>query len=189
MNNRLFQFAPKSFGKKSKADLDRQIERIHSSVGGKLPAALLRFLKSFHGASVTFEKEVVYRPSVASPWACKVQGTQPLDFLFGLVDKKYGLLAQFECYRDRLASGIVPIAEGPAGNLICQVVSGVGRGGVYFWDHEHPKDDVHDRFCGMYKIADSYSRFVNLLFEEAQEPLDDEGDDGIVSVWLADDLM
>ena len=66
--SRLHSFAPKAWGSVSRANLDKQIEKIHALIGGKLPKSLLKFLMQFKGASVIFGKDIAFRPLVPSPW-------------------------------------------------------------------------------------------------------------------------
>jgi len=48
----------------------------------------------------------------------------------------YDLEEQFETYRGRIPSGVLPIADDPGGNQTCLDVAGAFPGTVWFWDHE-----------------------------------------------------
>ncbi|MBC7809956.1 MAG: SMI1/KNR4 family protein [Burkholderiales bacterium] len=77
-------------------------------------------------------------------------------------------------YRNRVPSDLLPIARDPGGNLICLGVKGEQTGKVYFWDHneESIDEEGHPTYLNVYKIADTFTKFLNSLVSEDLFDLD-----------------
>ncbi len=76
----------------------------------------------------------------------------------------YNLGTYVRRYRDRVPSGLLPIAVDPGGNLICLATSGVRAGKVYFWDHEEEANEGETPgYNNTYLIANSFDEFLNSL--------------------------
>lgn len=55
-------------------------------------------------------------------------------------------------YIDHVSVEFLPAAWAEGGNYVCLDLK---RGGVFFWDHEEPSDDL--------KLAESFSQFLEML--------------------------
>lgn len=64
---------------------------------------------------------------------------------------------------EELPKDMLPIAEDPSGNVICMCVSKSNFGRIFFCDHE--LEDTETGYIVTYAIADSFSAFLDKLYE------------------------
>lgn len=164
-------------------------------IGHTLPATYKVFLLKYK-TSLDFDNMIVYRPLESSPWDS--EGTQGLNEIYGLTlgtnkDSGFSTLSEtYTTYLDRMPHSVVPIAEAPGGNQICLGIKAPVEGKVFFWDHEDEREIIGEHqndFENMYLIANTLEEFINsMMIDDDTTPESDDGDDGIVSFWLSDDL-
>ena len=70
---------------------------------------------------------------------------------------KQSILFAYEVVCGRGNKNLYPIARDPFGNYICYEKMDSDKTGIVFWDHENPQKAE--------KICDSFSEFLNLLYE------------------------
>jgi len=89
-----------------------------------------------------------------------------LNYLFALKSgNSYDLARNAEAYRGRVPDDYLPIADDPAGNLFCVTLRGDDKGAIYFWDHEHEREDPSDR-GNMYRVAGDIRELLSKLRAE-----------------------
>jgi SMI1-KNR4 cell-wall len=88
-----------------------------------------------------------------------------LDLFFGLIDdENYGLLNNWNIYKGRMPSNLLPIATDPGGNIICLSLDKETQEAIYFWDHsEEGIDNKSPRYSNIYLVANSFDEFMNSL--------------------------
>ena len=80
-----------------------------------------------------------------------------------------------EISRGRMPDILLPIGGDPGGNLICISLGTEDKGAIYFWEHEFEGDEGEEPiFDNVYRIADSFSQFLNELTPEPDEEFEDE---------------
>ncbi len=58
-------------------------------------------------------------------------------YFYGTTSENYSNIEDvFECFKGRMPSNCIPIAEAEGGNLICISLAASTYGRIYFWDHE-----------------------------------------------------
>jgi hypothetical protein len=89
-----------------------------------------------------------------------------LHHMYGLFrDHECDLRSAFECFRDRIPSSLIPIADDPFGNQICLGIQGTHYGKIFFWDHE--RESRRPSFRNIRRLADSFGTFVGALYQWA----------------------
>lgn len=137
------------------------------------------FLEKYKNG-IAFDKDVAYIPDVHSPWATKGKGWQSLDFFYGLNEGRGSVKSALEKYKDRIPEGYIPIAEAPGGNLIIISCRKKSRGRVFFWDHEGEPDvrGEDEVASNIYLIKNSFTDFIDAVFEKKGGVSDDDGLEG-----------
>lgn len=72
-----------------------------------------------------------------------------------------------KAYKHRLPDHVLPIGVDPGGNLICLAAEVGNEWKVYFWDHE--QENSPPELSRMYKLANSFSEFIDSLQYEDNE--------------------
>ncbi len=146
----------------------KEIIDFERGYGFKLPDDYQWFLRNY-GAS-NFEVEVACKSEEPSSWSN--DGNDSIDFFYGLNPTESSLdclKGALDTYSDRFPEGVLPIGEADSGgNLICMSVNKENYGYILFWDHESDTEEKQ-----FYKMASSFSKFVELLFEDPVEIGDD----------------
>jgi hypothetical protein len=70
---------------------------------------------------------------------------------------------QLSLVEGRIPEETIPVAHDDLGNLVCLVVLGKSVGQVFFWDHEK-ESGGRPTYKNMYKIADSFTAFIEHLY-------------------------
>ncbi|MGG3628325.1 SMI1/KNR4 family protein [Bacillus licheniformis] len=162
-----------------------EIEDLEQKLGKQLHSDYKKFLVKYGGCSLESRKtnddvefDVCYRPIEKDPWMGVNDETQLLESFYGFQTNIDNIMDIVDTYSDRFPETIIAIAGSPGGNEICLDLD---NGKVFFWDHElrNPEKDF-------YLIANSFEDFILSLEDELVEPC---GDDGIVSIWLDDELL
>ncbi|GIN35831.1 hypothetical protein J5TS1_33340 [Bacillus licheniformis] len=161
------------------------IEDLEQKLGKQLHSDYKKFLVKYGGCSLESRKtnddvefDVCYRPIEKDPWMGVNDETQLLESFYGFQTNIDNIMDIVDTYSDRFPETIIAIAGSPGGNEICL---NLDNGKVFFGDHElrNPEKDF-------YLIVNSFEDFILSLEDELVEPC---GDDGIVSIWLDDDLL
>lgn len=78
-------------------------------------------------------------------------------------------------FANRIPNELFPIASDSYGNLICLYIKEKYYGKIYFWDHENEAPDGQNPWWNnIYLIADSFTDFINKLYEF---DIDDDGNE------------
>ena len=186
-NDYLAEFLPRRIGVPSDSNIEELLFCFEIVIAAKLPQSYTEFIK-YYQSTIVFELDVCFHPLNATPWD-KKDGTQDLELLYGIIHSDQNLHNAYKTYATRMPSSIIPIGEASGGNLICLDVSNEHNCQVYFWDHENEclitgsnKTDYNN----LYLIAETFPDFLSRLQTKVGNT--DKSGDGIVGVWLSDDL-
>lgn len=81
-------------------------------------------------------------------------------------EKNSNLLKYYNNYKDRIPLGFIPIAHDAGGNLVIMKLK-TNENKIYFWDHELEADEgVVPDMSNVYLINQSFSDFIDNLYEE-----------------------
>lgn len=81
-------------------------------------------------------------------------------------EKNSNLLKYYNNYKNRIPLGFIPIAHDAGGNLIIMELKSNGNN-IFFGDHELEVDEGEEpNMNNVYLINQSFSDFVNNLYEE-----------------------
>ena len=146
-------------------------------LGTSLPSDYRRHL-SKHPTSA-FDRRV----GIAVP---TVEGLElPIGLLYGFDNCDYQIEKMRDRFQDRIASHLLPIAEGFPGDQILLSLAGSTKGAIFYWDHEGSLSDAAD--CdGLVFLADTFFELVRRC-----RPLSDDDqskDITPIETWYADDL-
>jgi cell wall assembly regulator SMI1 len=132
------------------------IQRLENEIGHSLPDDYHRFLADFNGG----EPE----PSGFTFATNEGQSDSAVRYFLTL-DKNvrnYSIWDFLRRYRDRLPTGVIPIACDSFGNLVLIDVGVKATGNVYFWDHE--KQSMTDpTWDNISIVANSFTAFERSL--------------------------
>jgi hypothetical protein len=136
---------------------ERDLAAFEALIGAKLPKDYREYLRAHNGGKPTpSDFNFLSRSSGSS-----------LHHMYGLCrgrDPDYADLREnYECYRERIPSSLIPIADDPGGSQICLGIHGEHYGKVYFWDHE--RESQRASFRNVRRLADSFAAFVSGLYE------------------------
>jgi len=87
------------------------------------------------------------------------QGNSVLNRFYSIEE----LCKYMSILEDRIPSSFIPIANDPAGNIICLGVKGEHYDSVFFWDHEQETDNAD--MSNMYYLAKNINEFLKLLHD------------------------
>lgn len=130
------------------------VETVEARLSISLPPALKVILDHYKN-SITFEKEMLFRPIASSGWEGS-DGALDLITIYGLSYDDQGLLKQNSVYESQVPPSCIVFAESSGGNQIC-----LDRhsGQVLFWDHE---TDGHNDPVSL--ISSSFDDFIAQLY-------------------------
>ncbi|MEC0714480.1 SMI1/KNR4 family protein [Bacillus haynesii] len=96
------------------------------------------------------------------------QGKSVLNVFNSIGDMYDNLEKVIDIYEYRLPTGFIPIADDPAGNVICLGTKEPYYDKIYFWDHEEESENPDD-MSNMYILADDINEFLDNLYEDDEE--------------------
>ncbi|MEC1285703.1 SMI1/KNR4 family protein [Bacillus paralicheniformis] len=135
-----------------------QIEQFESENNVKLSELYKEFLLKWNGGKA--------RPNIFK--ISDEQGSSVLNVFYGIGDMYDNLEDFLDIMEDRLPEGFIPIAEDPAGNVICLGNKEPYYEKIYFWDHEEESENPDD-MSNMYFLADNINEFFDNLYEDDEE--------------------
>lgn len=139
-----------------------QIEKIQQDLFS-LPVALTDVLLLFDGV-VVFDNGAVYKPKSPCPLVDS-RGFLDILMFLSLGSGSNSIVDRLSWCREEIDQNFIPIGEASGGNLIC--IDPLSR--IYFCDHESPRGE------GVYCIADSFDKFVDMLVSDNSQIEDCDG--------------
>lgn len=136
------------------------------------PATLTGFEQAIHGSLPTDYREFLLRHNgpLVQPMEFNVSDYSDSihEHFYGLHDVLHrDLRSTYLNSSDEFPSDLMPVAEDGGGNYVCIGLGGRFGSRVYFLDHE--LYDQSDDTSGVIPIADSFSQFLEGLFEHEDE--------------------
>ncbi len=135
-----------------------EIEQFEVKSGVKLTEKYKRFLLKWNGGY----------PELSIFNISDELGKSVLNVFNGIGDMYDNLEKVIDIYEFRLAKGFIPIADDPAGNVICLGTEEPYYDKIYFWDHEQEPEDPDD-MSNMYFLANDIDEFLDNLYEDTEE--------------------
>jgi hypothetical protein len=140
------------------------IKSVSAKIGLPFPKLYVDFLLAHNGGSV---ENLRLLPRRFPLQRCK-QDTHGLIQVFFNVSTGdvVNLAREYKVFRDRIPTGLLPIASDPGGNLICLACKGKGKGQVFFWDQNFEANTDEGEKVGwdnVYFIAGSLEKFFRGL--------------------------
>lgn len=135
-----------------------EIKQFEIETGVKLTAKYTEFLLKWNGG---YPKESIFIIS-------DKMGKSVLNVFNGIGEMYDNLEKVIDIYEYRLAKGFIPIADDPAGNVICLGTEEPFYEKIYFWDHEQEPEDPDD-MSNMYFLANDIDEFLENLYEDTEE--------------------
>ncbi|MGO0713184.1 SMI1/KNR4 family protein [Bacillus subtilis] len=174
------KFDLKYYTSSNEQESKRKIKAFENELNINLDEVYKEFAIRYGGS--TIQADNVLFPSLEeNPLASNNHLRLGLFYGFGVDDNDFDVKSMTVTYEEQMPDWIIPIADGDGGDQVCLGVKGEAAGKVNFLDHELI-NGVKDTFL----VANSFSDFIQSLFiEEAS----DDGDDGILSIELEDDLL
>ena len=131
---------------------ESEIMKVEKALGIRFPDDYRTFVKTHRGGT-------------PSPQELKIRGRRSPAVVRTLLnfipdDASDYILENHDWIKDRLASGLVPIAKDPGGNYICFDFRGKGVPTVVWWEHE---DNARRKLL---PIAASFTKLLDSLYEE-----------------------
>ncbi|MDQ3234082.1 MAG: SMI1/KNR4 family protein [Pseudobdellovibrionaceae bacterium] len=166
----MFDFKER-FYKHEKNCSQNDIENFEKLINFKLPESYKSFLLEVNGG---IPENMLLFPFVNK----KGKSThESIQRFYGLLDENVGLKYQFELYhkqQKRMPTGLIPIGHDGGGNKICLLVSDIGYGKIYFWEHDDEVDFDDDEEAlepmrNTHLVADSFIDFVSKLTEDTDD--------------------
>ncbi|WP_342512464.1 SMI1/KNR4 family protein [Sporosarcina sp. FSL K6-1522] len=110
------------------------IKQFEIDTGVKLTEKYTEFLLKWNGG---YPKESIFIIS-------DKMGESVLNVFNGIGEMYDNLEKVIDIYEYRLAKGFIPIADDPAGNVICLGTEEPFYEKIYFWDHEQEPENPDD---------------------------------------------
>jgi hypothetical protein len=130
---------------------ESEIAKVEKAFGIRFPDDYRTFVKTQRGGT-------------PSPQVVKIQGRRSPGVLSSLLNFVPGdddyILENHDWIKDRLATGVIPIAGDPAGNYICFDFGGKGDPKIVWWEHEV---NARKRYL---PIAKSFTELLGSLYDE-----------------------
>jgi hypothetical protein len=125
------------------------IRELESDLGIRFTDLFTRFLLENNGG---YPERSIFRIS-------SNQGSSVLNRFFST--KELG--KYIDILESRMPDDFIPIANDPAGNIVCLGTKNEYYESIYFWDHEQENDQAD--MSNMYFLSKNIYEFVNNLFE------------------------
>lgn len=93
------------------------------------------------------------------------QGTSVLNVFNGIGEMYDNLEEAIDIYEFRIPDGFIPIADDPAGNVICLGTKSPYKEYICFWDHEQEQEDPNN-MNNMYFLSSDIDEFLDSLYDE-----------------------
>ncbi|QII49317.1 SMI1/KNR4 family protein [Bacillus paralicheniformis] len=135
-----------------------EIKQFETKNNVKLTEKYKRFLLKWNGG---YPKPSIFNISGE-------QGKSVLNVFNGIGDMYDNLEEVIDIYEYRLPTGFIPIADDPAGNVICLGTKEPYDDKIYFWDHEDESENPDD-MSNMYFLADNINELLDNLYEGDEE--------------------
>lgn len=140
------------------------IESLELKLSLKFPHSYKDFLLKFNGGEPV-ERAIDFDGSKISQ-----VGDYIASFYEVSEDVSYGILKNYVNHGDTIPSGMIFIADSPAGNLFLLSLRNDSYGEVYYKDHEIEDESDFLPELGilpesMVKIADSFDIFTSMLYD------------------------
>ena len=147
-----------------------EIEKFEEKIDAKLPKDYVEFLLKYNGGR---PKQDAYN-NMIEPINSQIDGGAVSWFYTLAEDYHYNLFKNYQIFENRMPKELIPIGDDGGGNQICLAVGGDNYGKVYFWDHDWENDDEEQEpdYSNVYLIANSFTEFVNKLYEYKLEDED-----------------
>ncbi len=139
---------------------DTDVMWLESELNMVVPACYKTFLRNANGG----------RPT---PACFPIKGMQLNPY--GVIQFFFGIDMEWECYdiswnartlAGRIPDGLLPVACDNSGDIICLGVFGTYAEQVVFWDYYDEQPDPTKAGRNVYKVADSFSAFLNSISDE-----------------------
>lgn len=144
----------------SKNNTAEKIDFFEQLIGNKLPLNYKNFLLNYN--CISFDEYVVFPFAETYPKG----DVSMINVFFGfLPEDTYDLAKNYNNYRGRMPSDLIPIASDPGGNILCIAVSEDSNEKVFFWDHEN-EEVFENGSCtnqNIYLVAKSFDEFIDSL--------------------------
>ncbi len=135
-----------------------EIERVEQLAGARLPSEYRNFLLRHNGGY----------PDPDGFLFKDLSDGSSVDRFLSIGSGEHSNLEKYLItYQGRFPVDFLPIAHDPGGNLVLIGTSGGHSGKIYFWDHEYEADGSEPDMSNMHLVAQSFSEFLNGLFEVA----------------------
>lgn len=136
---------------------ESELDEVSSAIGLDFPADYKNFLLKYNGGSPDPDAITIKEHE-------EEVGTVQLFFGIDREIESSCLKWVYDELRDRIPDSYLPIACSDTGDIFCLVLSKNQYSSVVFWDATNEKDK--NSLDNIYEIADSFSRFLELLFED-----------------------
>jgi len=152
---------------------EQAIAQVERQLEVRLPSGYLALLEECNGGAVEQNR---FEGSDDAPGAS-------VRHFFGVGrSDDADLVKNYEDYRDRVPSWLLPIADDATGNLVCISVRDQDRASVWFWDHEEEAEEgdppTEDN---LHQLADDFEGFLSRLKPLAKE---DVPEPEVEEVWV-----
>lgn len=143
-----------------------QIQDAEKIIGVELPGEYKQYLLSHKGGHP--DPDVFQVRWSGQDWA---EGNEinSVAWFFSIYDgKNENFLDYYETHKGRIPNDTIAIARDPGSNLILLGILGHNKGKVFFWQREYEVDPGSGKeadYSNVGFVADSFSEFINSLFE------------------------
>ena len=133
---------------------DESLQAIEAKFGRRLPDAYQAFLMEI-GPALFIEDGGAFKGTEPSDRSS--DDTDDIEMFFGLGRGDNSVLSRADMLQDQLPQGVLPIGDGPGGDVIGLHASG----GVVYWNHETGRT---------FKSASSFDAFLSSLGTSSAQP-------------------
>ncbi len=134
---------------------EERLQDFEKSLGAPLPTDYREFLKEHNGGE----------PTPSYFWIVEGSDGSGVNHFYGLHNgpEWFSIDSYVGADRHGIPEGMLAIGDDGVGNIICLSYKEVGRGAIYFVDHEvHPYDEPNS-LEGITKLANSFPEFLSHL--------------------------
>ncbi|MDQ3234081.1 MAG: SMI1/KNR4 family protein [Pseudobdellovibrionaceae bacterium] len=163
----------KRFCRNDKTCSQSDIKNLENLIGFRLPEDYKNFLLELNGG---FSENMLLFPLVNKKGK-PIRGS--IEMFYGIDDESdVGLKYQFDLYhrqQKRMPTGLIPIGQDAGSNKICLLLSDIGYGKVFFWDHndevdfDEDEDEAFEPMRNTMLAAESFTEFLSKLTEDTED--------------------